>query len=189
MEYEYHDAGPKNSLVDPGKFFRNAFLVIVVTFSIVFMATLRAKAGIHSEIGLNASMVPEPVVIRDAHNGIWLAGVKKDVLSIDLGMSNALEKGYLGVFHAWNAEKGDPVLGFSLGLKLRDLLPAVGSVMGLLGFGSVYKPLEYASNIVQINTYAGVRPKISANVNGRFMYGAGASLNIPFGVKELEKGL
>ena len=142
-------------------------------------------AGVHYDISLDV----DPVMVRDIHQGIWLAGVKKDVVSIDTGLSGVLDKVYLGAFHAWNAEHGDPVMGVSLGLRLGSVASGLGAISNTLGLGSVYKPLQYAGSFVHFNTYLGGRPQITKNVRDHFMYGVGVALNVPFGVKELETGL
>lgn len=157
----------------------------LIALILLVMQAPFASAAVKYDLSLSV----DPVMIRDIHQGIWLAGIKKDVVSFDTGLSGVLDKAYLGVFQAWNAEKGDPVFGLSAGVRLGDLAAGMGSVASLLGLGTVYKPLQYAGNFVHFNTFVGGRPQISHNVRDHFMYGAGVALNIPFGVSELQKGL
>ena len=156
------------------------YLFLMVLFASPVQAAWQGKLN----LALNES---QPVVLRELHDGQWLAGVAKpDIFHLD---RDGVQWFHAGAFHAWNAEKGNPTFGFIAGVDLPKAGPYIASLAKALELEGLFKPLMYADSLVSIDGFAGYRPVHSPDVNGNFTYGVGARLNIAFGVKELQKGL
>lgn len=152
-----------------------------------------AYAGWEGKLDLTPNV--SPIVIREVHDGQWLAGVSKNnILHLDYsGDTNSVWNGqrfHLGAFEAWNTEHGNASTGLVGGVDIPlPLSEALGYISSALQLQESFKPAEYLSSMISFDIIGGYRPLHDASVNGNWVYGAGASLNIAFGVKELQKGL
>lgn len=148
---------------------------------------LSAPAGALWQGKLDLDPTVAPIVIRELHDGQWLAGVTKENLwHLD---HDGAQRLHAGVFQAWNAEKGNASLGLVAGVDLPAYLgPALQALGSALGLGETFKPLQYFSSVLSLDAIGGYRPLHSPDVHS-WVYGAGARLNIGFGVQELKRGL
>lgn len=140
----------------------------------------QAQAAWVGKLNLNSNF--SPVMIRELHDGQWLAGVAKgDIWELD---QNGVKRAHAGMFQAWNAEQGNPATGLVLGV---DLPPgfAAGIASGLPEF---FKAGAYMGAAVSLDFFGGYRPQHSNDTHS-WIYGVGAKLSISFGTKELQNGL
>ena len=137
---------------------------------------------------LDLDPVVSPVALRELKDGQWLAGIaKENIWHLDqLGV----QRFHIGLFQAWNAEKGNASFGILAGpdipLGLASKIGALGEALSLPNF---FKPAQYISSVLSINAFGGYRPIHTDDVYGSWVYGVAARLSIAFGVKELQKGL
>lgn len=131
---------------------------------------------------LNLDTNLDPVMIRELHDGQWLAGFAKGNLwHLD---QNGVSRFHAGLFQAWNAEHGNPATGLVLGLDLPPGLAAAAAA----GLPEWFKPGTYLTAAVTLDFFGGYRPQHSDDTH-QWIYGIGAKLKIAFGVKELQQGL
>lgn len=136
---------------------------------------------------LDLSPNVSPVMLRELGDGQWLAGLAKpDIWHLD---KDDVQWAHAGIFHAWNAEKGNPSFGLMAGIDLPKAGPYISKLGKALELESVFKPLTVAEGWVSIEAFGGYRPVHTPDVKGNWVYGIGAKMNIKFGVKELQNGL
>lgn len=129
-----------------------------------------------------------PIMIRELHDGQWLAGVtKENIWHLD---HNDKQLIHAGIFQAWNTERGNASFGPVIGLDLPiGLGPVIANMAAAIGLGEFFKPLQYVGSALSLDAIGGYRPIHTSDVDGSWVYGAGLRMNIAFGVKELQKGL
>lgn len=137
---------------------------------------------------LDLNPVMSPIVIRELHDGQWLAGVvKENIWHLD---QDGIQRFHAGVFQAWNAEHGNASTGMVFGIDipahLAESLQALGDGLNM---HSTFKPASLLGSMLSFNFIGGYRPFHSSDVIGPWVYGFGARLSIKFGVQELQKGL
>lgn len=153
---------------------------------ILLLLSSTASATWQGKLDLNPTV--SPILIRELHDGQWIAGVTKENLwHLD---KDGIQRFHAGVFQAWNAEHGNASTGMVIGVDVPVPLSYGLKTLGE-GFGlpSVFKPATLFSSMLSFDVIGGFRPFHSADVNGNWVYGLGAKLGISFGVKELQDGL
>lgn len=137
---------------------------------------------------LDLNPVVQPLVMRELHDGQWLAGVAKPNLwHLDQA---GVQRFHLGAFQSWNAEHGNPAFGLMAGIDIADHIAlAAGAIGGAIGVPSLFKPAALLGSVLSLDFLGGYRPFHDASVKGPWMYGVGAMLKVPFGIAELQKGL
>lgn len=152
-----------------------------------------AQASWQGKLDLQSSV--QPMILREVHDGQWLAGLAHPNLFHLDHNGNAIL--HVGVFSAWNAETGNSSFGPMAGVDLLGISKEVGvSIPGVLGYigeavnlPSLFKPAVYLTELLSLDAFVGYRPMHTNDVLGNWIYGAGATLRVPFGVKELQAGL
>lgn len=152
-----------------------------------------AHAVWQGKLDLQSSV--QPLVLREVHDGQWLAGIAHpSIFRLDHNNNTII---HAGVFQAWNAENGNasfgPLVGLDLsgisndlGFNISDMISSLGKGLNLPTF---FKPAAYFADILSLDAFVGYRPIHTADVNGELVYGGAACLKIPFGVSELQNGL
>jgi len=165
-------------------------LILAALFALLPMGVQASWTG---HLDLQSSV--QPLALREIHDGQWLAGyAHPNLFHID---HNGNPIFHLGVFHAFNAEGGNASFGPLAGVDLMGISREVGvdvpALLGNLGewtgAPSVFKPASYFVNLLSVDFFGGYRPVHTDDVLGNWIYGVGATLKIPFGVKELRAGL
>ena len=144
---------------------------------------------------LDLSPTVSPLVIRELHDGQWLAGITKENLwHLDYNSITGSQwdgqRLHAGVFEAWNAEHGNATFGIVSGFDIPVALSqAIFSIGNAIGLTNTFKPAQYLASALSLDGLVGYRPWHDASVNGDLTYGVACRLNIAFGVSELQKGL
>lgn len=164
---------------------------IIVSLALAMIPPASVSAAWVGRFDLNPAV--SPIVIRELHDGQWIAGITKENLwHLDNTGAGALagQRAHVGIFEAWNAQHGNAsfgtVVGIDIPVKLAEAIQSIGESFGLQ---QSFKPLSYVGSALSLDAIAGLRPAHSADVSGPFVYGFGARLNVAFGVSELKKGL
>lgn len=143
---------------------------------------------------LDLDPVAQPIVLREAHDGQWLAGIQHP------GLFGLYHRGnrifHAGVFQAWNSEGGNASAGPIAGLDFRGVLADVGydiptlidSVGNWVGLPALFRPAHLIADMTTLDVFVGYRPIHSADVNGSWVYGGAAGLKIKFGTSDLQNG-
>lgn len=151
---------------------------------LALMFVLPASAGAVLQGKLDLTPTVNPVLIRELHDGNWLAGYgKSNLFHLDL---NGTEIFHAGVFHAWRTNQGDPSLGLSLGIAA-PAAPALGLILDSLQLPQTAKFLQNVSATVAIDGYGGYRPIHGPDVHS-WIYGVGMVLQARVGLPDLKAG-
>lgn len=155
---------------------KNAIFTILSSFLLI----CPASAAWQGKLNLDSNL--DPVMIRELHDGQWLAGVSKgNLFHVD---QDGVQRLHVGVFQAWNAEQGNPATGLVAGV---DLPPGFAAALAS-GLPDWFKPVEYVQAAVSLDFFGGYRPQHTEDTH-QWIYGVGAKLRVKFGSKELQKGL
>ncbi len=169
-------------------------MMMVMAFGLIGLGlTSRASAQWVGKLDLQSSV--QPLVLREARNGQWLAGLAHPNLWHLDHSGNPIFN--IGFFQALNSESGNASFGPLAGVDLLGVSKEVGldvpstiNAIGVaLGVPSVFKPAVLFSQILSIDAFAGYMPTYSSDVKGPWIYGGAATLKIPFTVSELKAGL
>lgn len=165
---------------------------LILALGLLALPAVQGHATWKGALDLDPSV--QPIMIRELHDGQWLAGVTKENLwHLDYqGATDSMWNGqrfHAGFFQAWNAEHGNGSFGLVAGLDLPvGLGGAVAKLLSAFGNGD-WKPLQYFDSALSLDGIGGYRPVHTSDVDGNWVYGVGARLKIAFGVQELKKGL
>ena len=177
------------------RFLRLSVILQVMNRIIIFLLLWPGMAFGNWVGKLDLSSSGQAIILREGHDGQWLAGLSHPNLwHLDHNGNPLL---HLGLFQAWNADNGNASFGPLAGLDLLgaskevgvDVPGALGSLGEYLGLPSVFKPAVLFSQMLSIDAFVGYRPFHTPDVSGRLVYGGAATLKVPFGVKELQAGL
>lgn len=148
--------------------------------AILFFMASSVSATWKGALNLNSDFAP--VMIRELHDGQWLAGVAKtDIWHLD---QDGVQRFHAGLFQAWNAERGNPTFGTVVGVDLPvGLATSIAAALP-----DWFKPSTYIASAVSLDFFGGYRPQHSDDTHS-WVYGIGAKLKVSFGQKELQKGL
>lgn len=119
--------------------------------------------------------LPQPIAIRELHDGNWLAGIQKQIWHLETRKVQVLHASY---YQAWRTAYGDPAYGLSLGT---DLIGDAKIVLDLANI-EVPEPPQLFSDIktfVSVDFYGGYRPVHGADVHA-WIYGIGGKVTIPW---------
>lgn len=165
----------------------------LILVSLLALIPMQVRAQWTGKWDLSSSV--QATAFRELHDGQYLAGISHPNLwSLNHGANRLF---HIGIFEAWNSEHGNasfgPIAGADLlgisnevGLNIPNLLNSIGTSVNL---PSIFKASSYFVNMLTIDAFVGWRPVHTSDVIGNLTYGIGASLNVPFGIKELQNGL
>ena len=161
-------------------------------FLVLFLLPGLAKANWYGSLDLSPTV--QPLILREAHDGKWLAGSAHYLWLLH---HNRNTIAHFGLFNAYNAQNGNGSFGPLIGLDLMglskdiviDIPDTIANFGEWLGLPSIFKPVSLFTEILSIDAFTGYRPVHTSDVDGKFIYGGAAALKIPFGAQELKHGL
>lgn len=155
--------------------------ILIVALVLIPLSSFAAWQG-----KLDLTPVVNPLVIRELHDGNWLAGyAKPNLWHLD---KDGREWFHAGIWHAWRTDHGDPAIGLSAGVNIGDMGSVLGAISDVLGLDATAKWTRIIGGAVSIDGYGGYRPVHGPDVHD-WAYGIGAMLTKKFGLPDLAKGL
>lgn len=125
--------------------------------------------------------LPNPLLLRELHDGQWLSGIKKDVWVLE-DNQNHHQWIQVGGYSAWDTWHGDQSWGLTVGTQLNMFSGIAGMLAKALDLASVpaEHELQYIDKALTFQAFGGYRPvNNGTEVIGHWVYGYGFQLSIP----------